>query len=273
MALLRHVSWPELRHHAWRHLTAWLAVVLGVALAFSVHLINESALGEFSAALRQVNGQPDFELRAQRGGFDEQLYARVATHPRVAIASPVVEIDTYALDATGQRVPLRVLGLDALVAAPLAPSLMPRSNAQADRLALLDPSAVFINSAARRALGDATTLRLQSAGGSVALKLQGSVAADGPPLAVMDIAGAQAWFGWLGRLSRIDVRLVPGADRAAVLRELAMPSGVRAASPDEAAQRISNLSRAYRVNLSVLALVALFTGAFLVFSILSLSVA
>jgi putative ABC transport system permease protein len=38
-------------------------------------------------------------------------------------------------------------------------------------------------------------------------------------------------------------------------------------------QRISNLSRAYRVNLTVLALVALFTGAFLVFSVLALSVA
>jgi putative ABC transport system permease protein len=36
---------------------------------------------------------------------------------------------------------------------------------------------------------------------------------------------------------------------------------------------VSNLSRAYRVNLTVLALVALFTGAFLVFSVLSLSVA
>ncbi|WP_457329630.1 FtsX-like permease family protein, partial [Rhizobacter sp. P5_C2] len=53
----------------------------------------------------------------------------------------------------------------------------------------------------------------------------------------------------------------------------AWPEGVRAASPDEAAQRVSNVSRAYRVNLTVLALVALFTGAFLVFSILSLSVA
>ena len=38
-------------------------------------------------------------------------------------------------------------------------------------------------------------------------------------------------------------------------------------------QRIGNLSRAYRVNLTVLALVALFTGAFLVFSVLALGVA
>ena len=45
------------------------------------------------------------------------------------------------------------------------------------------------------------------------------------------------------------------------------------AEPGDAAERVSNLSRAYRVNLTVLALVALFTGAFLVFSVLALSVA
>ena len=89
---------------------------------------------------RQVNGQPDFELRAQRDGFDEALYARVALHPRVAVASPVIEVDTFAIDASGARVPLRVVGLDALVAAPLSPMLMPRPDAGADRLALLDPA-------------------------------------------------------------------------------------------------------------------------------------
>ena len=271
--LLRQLSWPEARHHAWRHGTAWLSVVLGVALAFAVHLINQSALGEFSAAVRQVNGQPDFELRAQRGGFDEQAYARVAAHPQVAIASPVVEVETYALDRDGQRVTLRVLGLDALLAAPLSPALLPRPDAQADRLAVLDPEALFLNPAARRRLGEPESLSVQSGAQTIALRVRGSVGAEGPPLAVMDIAGAQAAFGWLGRLSRIDVRLVAGAERERVLRELALPAPIRAASPDESAQRVSNLSRAYRVNLTVLALVALFTGAFLVFSILSLSVA
>ena len=48
---------------------------------------------------------------------------------------------------------------------------------------------------------------------------------------------------------------------------------MRAAAPSEASERVSNVSRAYRVNLTVLALVAMFTGAFLVFSILALSVA
>ena len=278
------LSWPEVRHHAWRHLAAWFAVVLGVALAFAVHLINQSALGEFSAAVRSVNGQPDFELReAHRsfgGGFDEAIYARVAAHPGVLVASPVLEIETYALGADGRRTALRVIGLDALVAASISPQLMPQlvprpaaAAIAADRLALLDPGAVFLNPAATLKLGSSGLFRFGSGAGTVELDVKGSVAAPGPPLAVLDIAGAQAAFGMLGRISRIDVRLAPGARPEAVLRELALPSSLRAAAPDEAALRVSNLSRAYRVNLTVLSLVALFTGAFLVYSILSLSVA
>ena len=258
-----------------------------MALAFSVHLINQSALGEFSAAVRSINGQPDFELRGQRGGFDERLYERVAMHIDVALASPVIEVETQALtkDVQGatKRVPLRVLGIDALVAAPLSPALLPKlstpagSDSEPDRLGLFDPDAVSLNAAARQRLGDIDTLRLQTPNGVVALRVQGSIAAGGPPLAVMDIAGAQTRFDMLGRLSRIDVRLKPGADREQVVASLALQDyaaqGVRAASPDESEQRVSNVSRAYRVNLTVLALVALFTGAFLVFSILSLSVA
>ena len=38
----------EWRHHPWRHGVALLAVALGVALAYSVHLINQSALAELS---------------------------------------------------------------------------------------------------------------------------------------------------------------------------------------------------------------------------------
>ena len=277
LSLLRHLSWPELRHHPWRNLAALLAVMLGVALAFSVQLINQSALGEFSSAVRAVNGEPDFELRGQRGGFDEALYGRVATQAQVAITSPIVELDTYAFDAQGQRVPVHVVGIDALVAARLSPALMPRPSAEldtdADRFAVLAADSIFLNAQAQQQLGNPHSVRLQTSAGSVELQVRGSIAANGPALAVMDIAGAQATFGWLGRLSRIDVRLAPGADRGAVLQALALPDGVRAASPDEAAQRVSNVSRAYRVNLTVLALVALFTGAFLVFSILSLSVA
>lgn len=272
LALLATYSWQEVRHHAWRSAAAVLAVMLGVALAFSVHLINASALDEFASAARSAGGQADVELRAAQGTMDEALYGRIATDPLVAWASPVLELQTLALAADGSRRTVRVLGIDALVVPAMAPELMPVPAEGADRLAMLAPAQAFLNPAARAAFS-AATVRVQVGLALRELQVAGNVGAGGGPLLVMDIGAAQDLFGRGGQLSRIDVRLRPGADRAAWLRALQLPPQVQAAEPEAANQRVGELSRAYRVNLTVLALVALFTGAFLVFSVLALSVA
>ena len=184
-ALLQTFSWQELRHHPWRNLAAVVAVMLGVALAFSVHLINNSALSEFSQAVRAVNGQPDLELRAVQGSFDEALYARVANHPQVAMASPVLEISTYALDENGnqgKRQPLRVIGVDTLAVASVAPSLMPVPAKDADRMALFSPGMVFLNPAARQVFATGR-LQLQDGLQLRGVTVAGSVNAGGGPLA------------------------------------------------------------------------------------------
>ncbi|MBU3739852.1 MAG: ABC transporter permease, partial [Rhodoferax sp.] len=132
LELLRTFSWQELRHHPWRHGAAVVAVMLGVALAFAVHLINASALDEFAQAARSAGGEPDLSLSDPRGPFDESVFATVATHPDVVLASPVLDLHTQALgtvpDEAGSpaRVPIRVLGLDALLVAAIAPALQPR---------------------------------------------------------------------------------------------------------------------------------------------------
>ena len=272
LQLLCTFSWQELRHHPWRNAAAVLAVMLGVALAFSVHLINASALDEFSQAVRSVNGQPDLELRGVQARFDETLYARVAADPQVVAASPVLELDTYAVGASGQRSAIRVVGVDALLVSLVAPSLQPVPNASAGRFAFFAPDQVFLNAAAQ-VLAKDDKLRIQSGLALLPVTVAGNVSASGPPLAVMDLGAAQDLFGKIGQLSRIDLRLQPGTDKAAWLQQLALPPDISAIEPRESATRASNLSRAYRVNLTVLALVALFTGAFLVFSVLSLSVA
>ena len=170
--------------------------------------------------------------------------------------------------------PVRVVGVDALVVSSVAPALMPVPSDGAKRLAIFAPGTVFLNPAARM-LPDAAreTLRLQSGLQLRDVKVGGTVSAGGGALAVMDIGAAQDLFDRQGQLSRIDVRLHAGVDHAAFLRSLHLPAGIVATEPGDAAQRVNNLSRAYRVNLTVLALVALFTGAFLVYSVLSLSVA
>ena len=275
------LSWREWQHHPWRHGMALLAVALGVALAWSVHLINSSALAEFAAAVRAANGEPDLSLRAQRDGFDDALFERVALAPGVALATPVVEVDTYGRAAGQGEAPpvapvaLRVLGIDALNIATLAPTLLPRPAPDEGRFALVDPGAVFVNAQARARLGvrDGDTLQLRAGPHWRGLRVAGEVPAPGAPLLVMDIAGAQALFDMADRITRIDVRLQPGHDAQTLRAALALPPGVHAVPADAAQQRTSNLSRAYRVNLSVLALVALFVGAFLVYSVVALSLA
>ena len=97
-------------------------------------------------------------------------------------------------------------------------------------------------------------------------------APDGQAIGVVDIAAAQWRFGRLGRLDRLDLRL---EDRAAAEEALPRLLGADAvvATGETQARQGDALSRAYRVNLDMLALVALLTGGFLVFSAQSLSVA
>lgn len=283
--LLKTFSWQELRQHPWRNLAAVVAVMLGVALAFSVHLINASALDEFAQATRAVSGQSDLELRAVQGQFDEALFGRVAKLPEVAQAAPALEIGSYLRTASGKQ-SLKVVGVDALAVARIAPDLMPipRQPESADdkktaRFALFAPGQVFLNPAAQRLThsSGSTTLQLQAGMQWRDVKMAGSVRASGPALLVMDIGAAQELFGKQGQLTRIDLRLASGINRDDFARKLQAlsdwPVGVTVAQPGDAQSQINNLSQAYRVNLTVLALIALFTGAFLVFSVLALSVA
>ena len=289
LALLRTFSWQDLRHHPWRSAAAVAAVMLGVALAFAVHVINASALDEFSQAVRAVNGQPDLEVRPMQGTLGEDLFAQVATHPDVARANPVLEATAMASPAVHTSpatapTALRLLGADALLLPAMAPALMPRPWEGAARDALFAPATVYLNPAALQSLGvppegsqPRPTLQLQTGLQTLTVQVAGTVSAPGAPLAVMDIGAAQDLLGRVGQLTRIDLQLQPGTDRSAFRQALqalpGWPAQATLAEPGDAAQRVSNLSRAYRVNLTVLALVALFTGAFLVFSVLALSVA
>ena len=277
--LLWELSLREWRLHPWRQGVGLLAVALGVALAFSVHLINESALSEFSSAVRSATGQSDGALQCPQF-CDDRVWDELQLQDSVAAASPVLELDSYALDAQGQRRALKVLGVDALTLGAVAPELLPRwAEKEGPRGGFLDPNSLFLNPAALQLLRvDASqTLKVQAGLELQALTLGGTVAAGGAPLAVMDIAGAQERFQAIGRISRVELRLQPGQTLQSLQAQWSTlpwwPQGARLQAPDEGAQRVSTASRAYRVNLTVLALVALFVGAFLVFSVQSLSVA
>ncbi|MDR2299515.1 MAG: ABC transporter permease [Comamonas sp.] len=302
LLLLTSFSWQELRQHPWRTATALLAIMLGVALGFAVHVINQSALDEFSRAVRSVGGQPDMQLHAMQGGLPLALYPQVAHTRGVSAAIPWVETavllpatpangadqssgDAGARNTQGatQGTMLRVLGSDALKLAPVAPALMPRLFEGGSRLDLFAPDAVFLNAAAMQALqlspeaAHNAPLQWLLNGQLQTLRIAGTVTAGGAPLAVMDIAALQQKLQRFEQIDRIDILLADSTSRSQVTTALhalsAWQSQILIQQPSDDQQRVGEMSRAYRVNLTVLALVALFTGAFLVFSVLALSVA
>jgi putative ABC transport system permease protein len=132
--------------------------------------------------------------------------------------------------------------------------------------------AVLLSSTAAGELGltRGDTLRVQSGAQVIALRVADILAAGATRqrMAIMDVAAAQWRLGRLGELHRIDVKLEPGTDIARFRESLGalLPAGVLASTPDVEAERSASFTRAYRINLDMLALVALFTGGFLVFS-------
>lgn len=263
----------EWRAHPARLALTAIAIAIGVALGFAVHLVNGSALSSFEGALRTVKGSADLQVNATSPlGFDEALYPRVATAPGVADASPVV-----VLRATIGSARVTLLGLDVIRAAQVTPSLVGIAPAGIDRRsdAAFDGEALFLSAAAMRSLRTrpGATLPVTANGRTFALRVAGGLpgVAEGQTIGVLDIATAQWRFARLGRLDRIDVKQQEGAAPASLTALLPRDATIGTDASD--ATRSDALSRAYRVNLDMLALVALLTGGFLVFSAQSLSVA
>ncbi len=256
-----------LRENPGRSMLALAAIALGVALGVAVHLINSSALNEFSIAAHHLAGEADLVVRGPRAGFDEHLYPEIARRPEVEAANPALELEVPLAAAHGT---LKIIGLDVLRTAQVQPSLLPQER---DALAdLFDTNAILLSPAAARWLGRARgdTLTVLVGTRRLELKVVGLLpeGAYRQRIGVMDIARAQWRLERLGRLNRIDLKLRPGADIAEFQHRLQdrLPAGVHVATPDAEAARGANLTRAYRLNLDMLAMIALFTGAFLVFS-------
>jgi putative ABC transport system permease protein len=263
----------EARFHPARFLLTAVAIAVGVALGFAVHIVNESALASFDGAMRGVSGAADLSVRAtSRLGFDETLYPRIVRAAGVADASPVVR-----LDARIGQTRLTLLGIDVVRAAAVTPTLVglrPQGPDQSKDGAF-EEAALFLSRAAlaQAGLRVGQSVAVLANGRSVPLRIAGTLPAAGEAAAfgVIDIATAQWRFGRLGRIDRVDLALADRPAAEAALRALLPADAVLSSAEAQNAQGDA-LSRAYRINLDMLALVALLTGGFLVYSAQSLAV-
>lgn len=275
----------SLRAYRARQVLAVLAIALGVAMGLAIELVNRSALAEFRRALASINGNADASLRSASGWLDVRFFAQVVNDPRVREAAPILHLPVHLpglenqIAAGGTPQNIEIWGIDLFRAAQVNPGLLP------DFAALEQPehwfggdrvyaSARLEQRLAQLPLGTAVDrgLVLRVRGREHRLHLAGSLAQStaGRDLLVTDIATLQEASGLPNALSRIDIRWKDperGSNGEALLAALGQDpegSSLLLVRPDDEAERMSNLSRAYRVNLGILALVALLTGVFIV---------
>ncbi|MBT5711870.1 FtsX-like permease family protein, partial [Candidatus Poribacteria bacterium] len=206
-------------------------------------------------------------------GLPEEFYAELRVEHGLRGVAPVVEGSV----TTDSGVRLRLLGID-----PFAGSASGLSAARrpgGERLLLTTPGAVALSDdlAARLGVsrGDAFTVRT-SAGeyrlvAADVLATESATRRDAlADLLVADIATAQEALGTLGRLTRIDV--VAMSDPDIVRLGALLPPSATIVPASERADTLDAMTRAFRVNLTAMSLLALVFGMFLVHSAVSFSV-
>jgi putative ABC transport system permease protein len=279
--------WGRWREQPGRLILSLFAVALGVALGLAIHLVNRSALSEFSDAIALVNGQAQRQVTSTTGALDDRVFDAVVQLPGIAAASPIIET---TVDIQNRKV--KLIGLDLFRAAAITPELVfiadtlpSRSN---DNLSGFSVDQIYLSAAALSALqkkiGDTVAVAIGTVSHEFVIAGRLSQVPSGQVIATTDIASLQWRFAtagveWLGKITRIDLKMDESVEKKstddalkAVLKaeSQSYKTQLRIDTPQAATQRMSNVSRAYRVNLAVLGTVALVVGGFLVFSTMAL---
>lgn len=275
---MKRLAWWLIRaqFHTRRTATALslLAIALGVALGYAIHLINDAALADFSQAMKSVQGEPDAVIAPNdsAGRVPLALINELARDEAVALIAPVIDV-RVRIDQTSGEAPatVRLIGLDVFSAGLLMPDLLPHQGTSVSGGGIFEDG-LYASPAllARLQLKVGAGVTATRGESRWSTQIAGDLPAARPDdlLLVADIAWVQARFGPADAVSEGRIRLAPGTRLGPWLDSWAgrLPPGLslRAAADNQA--RLSNVSRAYRVNLNVLALVALLTGGFLVFA-------
>lgn len=310
MKLLDRSVLRDLAGHPWQLVLAVLGIALGVAVVVGIDLANASATRAFDLATESIAGRATHQVTGGPTGLDETLYRDLVLDgslDQVALA-PVVEgfvtgfeaghevpgtsINVDNIDQSinispelpGTPVTLRLLGVDIFAEAPFRPYLQGLGGGGADGSLgpfMTRPGAVVatIETARDLAVVPGDRLEVDVEGTRRSLELV-AVLEPGDErsvralqgLLVADVATAQEVLGRVGRLDRIDV-LVPEEGREEMLTRLraVLPDGTTVGPAAARSQALGAMTRAFRLNLTALSLLALVCGMFLIYNTVTFS--
>jgi len=264
-----------------------IGVGLGVAATIAVQTANVDVLRSFEDSVLAVAGPVTLEVSAGEAGMDERLIASVRGIAGVDSAKPVGEI---GVRVAGRSQSFLILGLDLLEELNSTQGRLPATletlwrPGEGDEMeGLLAPSGLLLGQglASELGVGPKALLNLEAGGREVSVVITGVMGrrAEGPSawdrLAVMDIAAFQRTFDLSGRLDRIDVVTQPSSSVEQVAEAITriLPPAVTVRRPIQRSQQVESMVGAFQLNLSVLSMVGLLVGMFLIYNTVSFTVA
>jgi len=270
-----------LLHHRWQLALSVLGVALGVAVVVAIDLANDSAQRAFAHAAQTITGRTTHQLVGGPRGIDETVYRRLRVEMGVRTSAPVVE--GYARLPGHAEMRVHLLGVDPFAEAPFRDyagvdagrNELPRLIAKAHSVVMTAPTARRLGLRA----GDSVVL---DSGGSPQrltlisiLELHDSITQQAlDNVFIVDIATAQELLSRQGYLSRIDLIIDEDARGAALTQRIRalLPEGVALLAAQSRTLSLTQMTRAFELNLQALSLLALVVGMFLIYNAMTFSV-
>ena len=280
---MTHLLFRSSARHLVRHplLTALsvLGIALGVAVVVSIDIANESASRAFALSAQQVTDNTTHQVLGGPSGLDEAFYVRLRRELGDLLAAPIVE--GYAISPREPGRALRLLGVDPFAEAPFRSS-GPRPSGTDLHAFLTRPATAVVAPATRERLGvpPGGVLPLSVNGVAKDLTLVGDLPVPAgsagalEDFVITDIANAQDLFGERGKLSRIDLVLPESAEGAVSLSRIREACAGRCEVVTAASRSlaVTQMTRAFSLNLGALSLLALVVGMFLIYNTMTFAV-
>lgn len=247
-------------------------------MVISIDLSNSSAQRAFSLSAEALTGKATHQIQGSGDFLSDQVYRDLRLTAGYRNSAPV--IDGYGrvqgLDRTFQ-----ILGVDPIAEGPFRDFSSQDGGIDLAKFITGQPTAVISDQVLEdlaKNIGD--SLQVSVGGRPFDLLIAGAIATANQrsqqaleSVLLVDINTAQQLFDMDGQLSRIDL-LIPDENEEAILASLlaGLPEGTRLVSSGSRTDTLSQMTRAFELNLQALSLLALLVGMFLIYNTMTFSV-
>ena len=262
-----------------------IGIALGTGVLVAGLILNAALDAAVDRGVADLLGRAEVRVAAfEEQGLSPASVVAVATTPGVATVAPTLQRRTYplpSLDATTLPAPLTVVGIERAA----DPAVRDRPLAAGALLGTGDDDGALVSAelARQAGLGVGSTITLigDPAAAPTAFRVVGillSTPGDPDPggrTVIVALEAAQRLFA-TDRVTAVDLLLADGASAAGVIAELDRRLTVEpytVSTPADVAAALEAATAETRAAIALVAAVALFGGAFLIFNTLSMTVA